>query len=106
MLCHVTLAAGCRDVQAEKRIARQVVVKGDLGPPADGMAPVAGLFHGGAVGVVGAVAANALCTELLRIHGSGVTGMTAHLGVRSREGECQMAIVGHSPEVSAVTIPA
>ena len=106
MLCHVALAAGRRDVQAEKRIARQVVVEVDLRPPADGMTLVAGLFHRRAVGIVGAVAANALCPKLLHAHICGVTGMTLHLGVRSRERKLRMAVTGHPPEIVAVTIPA
>jgi len=106
VLCHVALAAGRCNVQAEQRVARQVVVEGDITPPGDGMTSLAGLLHRGAVRVVGAVAASAVCAKLLHFHGCRVAGVTIDLRVRSREWKFWMVIAGHPPKIVAVTIPA
>ena len=106
MLCHVALAAGRCNVQAEKRVGRQVVVEGDIAPPGDGMTFLAGLLHGGAVRIVGAVATDAVCAEFLSFHNRRVTGVTADFCVRPDEWEFRVVIAGHPPKVVAVTVPA
>jgi hypothetical protein len=106
VLCHVAQAAGRCNVQAEKRVGRQVVVEGDIAPPRDDMAFLAGLLHGGAVRVVGAVAANAVCAKLLNLHGCRVTGVAVDFCVRSGEWEFRVVVAGHPPNVVAVTISA
>jgi hypothetical protein len=106
VLCHVALAAGHGNVQAEKRVGRQVVVKGDLTPTSNGMTFLAGLLHGGAVRVVGAVAASAVCAKFLNFHDRRVTGVTVDLRVRSRQWEFCVVVAGYPPKVVAVTISA
>jgi hypothetical protein len=66
---------------------------------------LAGLLHGGAVRVVGAMATDAICPELLSFHGRRVTGVTADFCVRSEEREFRVVIACHPPNVVAVTIP-
>ena len=97
MLCHVALAAGRCNVQAEKRVGRQVVVEGDITPPGDGVTFLAGLLHGGAVRVVGAMAANTVCAELLRLHIRRMTGVAVDFCVRSGQWEFCMVIAGDPP---------
>lgn len=104
MLCHVALAAGHCNMQAEKRVGREVVVEVDIAPPRDGMTFLAGLLHCRAVRVIRAVTADAVCAEPLSFHGGRVAGVTANLCVRPEKWEFRVIIVGHPPNVVAVTI--
>jgi len=82
------------------------VIEGDIAPPGDGMTSVASLLHGRAVRVVGAVAANAVCAELLSFHVRRVTGVTFDLCVRSSEWKFRVVVGGHPPKIVPMTIPA
>lgn len=96
-LIGVTLAAGDRHVQTEKRIGRQVMVERHVAPLRDRVAGVASLAERTAVRVGGAVAARAVLTEFLLLHHSGVAHVATELGVGTLEWKVLLVIVGRDP---------
>src|SRR5256885_13468603 len=82
----MALLAGNRDVQAQQRNAREVVIEAHTGAPARRrVALIAFLAELAGVHVVRPVAADAFGGQLLRRHARGVAGMTPDLLVTADE---------------------
>jgi hypothetical protein len=103
-LCYVALTAGRGNMQSKQRVIRQVVLEGDIAPLRAGMTLLAGLLHGRAMRIVGAVTAGAVRAELLNTYGCRVAGMAVEPGMRSREREFCMFVASHPPQIIAMTI--
>src|SRR5205823_540118 len=88
----MTLLARNRDVQADQRKAREVVIEAHAGAPARRrVALIAFLAELAGVHVVGPVAAHAFGGQLLRRHARGMAGMTPDLLVTADEGPLGVA---------------
>lgn len=105
----VTLGAGRRDMQANQRISRLIVVEADLSPLRGAVAPLTLLAESPAVGLIGTVAVNACCAELLLLRDAGVAGVTVQLRVSALEHEVEALRViesAHLPDIISMAVGA
>src|SRR5262249_26523474 len=108
-LSAVALPAGNDDMQSHERVLGLVVIEVHVLPPSLRMTLIAFLAESPAVGLVGAVAIQALGAQLLVLCNSGVTGVEVQLLVGAVEWEfepLEMVEGRHFPDVVAVAVPA